>query len=136
MRRVAGPVVRLAGRASEASVGPGLTERRLTVGQLGAAECDGAAGSSRQISAVRGGGTLSPSVVLAGVVQWRATLLPVRMAVRSVMKRGRCRDGGRAGPGLAQPDKDATRRVTASAVALRWAGWLGNFIGHRLAFWP
>ena len=56
-----------------------------------------------------------PSVVLAGVVHWRMTLSPMRWAVRSVMGRGRFRDGGRGGPGLAQPVIRMARFAMSSA---------------------
>jgi hypothetical protein len=66
---------------------------------------------SRQISAVRGVGTLKPSTVWEGVVQWRRTRSPTRCAVRSLGISLRWRDGGRGGPGLAQAMRREARVV-------------------------
>jgi hypothetical protein len=66
------------------------------------------------------------SVVLVGVVHWRMTLSPMRSAVRSVMGRGRLRDGGRGGPGLAQPIKTMARFAMSSAARGADAGRLAG----------
>ena len=97
--------------------GPGRTEKRGSGVQ--ALDREWSAGLPwRQSWAVSVPGMLTPSVVLEGVVQWRWTESPMRWAARSVTTSGRCRDGGRGGPGLAQPTSRMTRgkrRVTAVA---------------------
>ena len=78
------------------------------------------------------------SVVLVGVVHWRVTLSPMCSAVRSVMGRGRLRDGGRGGPGLAHPMVRTARvamSAAGSAYASRWRGDLrAELICLSLAF--
>ena len=69
----------------------------------------------RQSWAVKVSVMLMPSVVLEGVVQWSWTWSPMRWAVRSATISGRCRDGGRGGPGLAQPMARGRRRVVLRA---------------------
>ena len=67
----------------------------------------------RQISAVIAPLTAMWSVVLVGVVQCSRTTSPMRSAVRSFTGSGRSSEGGRGGPGLAQPgkgDAEARRR--------------------------
>ena len=67
-----------------------------------------------------------PSVVLVGVVHWRVILSPMRSAVRSVMGRGRLRDGGRGGPGLAQPVVRMARVAMSSRAGCADAGRFGG----------
>ncbi len=73
------------------------------------------AGSVRQRTAVIGPRRGRSSVVSMGVVQERWTASPMRSARRSEMGVGRLRDGGRGGPGLAQPvSRRAAKRVSAA----------------------
>ena len=120
------PVVRGKGRMSIVCEGPGATFCLRT-----GVQAEGAV--IRQSSIVIGFEMVSPSVVLEGLVQRRCTSSPTRSAARSAIGLGRCSEGGRGVPGLAQPLHSVQNRRRVRGIARLQADRSGMLMHHRLA---